>query len=67
MPFYLDIHKHIEGLTTKEIAEKVAKEAGDLAKQMDVAANCRARLVAFSRRGWRVEKDAEKRVKVVQA
>ena len=52
--------------TIQEIAAKLAKEVGDAGKNRDLAANCRARLVSFRRKGWRVVKDEQKRVKVVQ-
>ena len=55
------------GMTMGEIVAELAKKAGDAGKNRDLAANCRARLVAYKRKGWQVLKDAEKRVKVVQA
>jgi hypothetical protein len=54
------------GKTVKEIAEILAKKAGPLAKGKDLPANVRARMVSYTRKGWRVEKDAKKQVKVVQ-
>jgi hypothetical protein len=52
--------------TTQEIAAELAKKGGDAAKDRDLAANVRARMVSYTRKGWRVEKDEQKRVKVVQ-
>ncbi len=52
--------------TIKEIAAELAKKAGEAAKDKDLAANVRARMVSYTRKGWRVEKDEKKRVKVVQ-
>ena len=53
-------------MTVAEIAAELAKKAGDAAKNRDLAANVRARLVSYTRKGWRVEKDEQKRVKVLQ-
>ena len=55
------------GSTTQEIAAELAKKGGDAAKGKDLAANVRARMVSYTRKGWTVEKDDQKRVKVVQA
>ena len=54
------------GHTIKEIAAELAKTAGEAAKGKDLAANCRARMVSFRRKGWQVIKDDQKRVMVVQ-
>jgi hypothetical protein len=54
------------GHTIQEIAAEVAKEAGDAGKNKDIAANCRARMVSYTRKGWQVVKDEKKRIKVVQ-
>lgn len=51
--------------TIQEIADIVAKKAGQAAKGKDLAANVRARMVSFRRQGLRVEKDEQKRVKVI--
>ena len=51
--------------TIQEIAEFVAKKAGQAAKGRDLQANVRARMVSFRRQGLRVEKDEKKRVKVI--
>ena len=56
----------IGGHTVAEIAAELAKKVGDAAKGRDLAANVRARMVGYTRKGWRVEKDDKKRVKVVQ-
>lgn len=55
------------GHTVAEIVAELAKKAGDAAKGKDLAANVRARMVGYTRKGWKVEKDDQKRVKVVQA
>ena len=55
------------GMTTQEIATELAKKAGDAVKGKDLAANVRARMVSYTRKGWQVLKDDQKRVKVVQA
>lgn len=54
------------GKTVKEIAAELAKKAAEAAKGKDLAANVRARMVSYTRKGWQVEKDDQKRVKVVQ-
>lgn len=54
------------GYTIREIAAELAKKAGDLAKGKDIEANVRARMVSFRRKGWPVQKDAQKRVRVVR-
>lgn len=54
------------GHSVAEIAAELAKQAGDAAKDRDLAANVRARMVSYTRKGWRVVKDDQKHVKVVQ-
>lgn len=54
------------GHTVKDIAAELAKKAGEVAKGKDLAANVRARMVGYTRKGWRVQKDDKKCVKVVQ-
>ena len=55
------------GMTVKEIAAELAGKAAEAAKGKDLAANVRARMVSYTRKGWQVVKDDEKRVKLVQA
>ena len=52
--------------TTQEIAAELAKKAGEAGKGKDLAANVRARMVSYTRKGWQVVKDDQKRVQVVQ-
>lgn len=52
--------------TIKEIAGELAKKGGELAKGRDLAANVRARMVSYTRKGWQVTKDDENRVRLVQ-
>ena len=54
------------GKTAKEIAELAIKRAADLAKGKDVEANVRARMVSFSRKGWKIEKNDQKHVRVIK-
>jgi hypothetical protein len=54
------------GHTVKDIAAELLKKAGAIAKGKDLKANVRARMVAYTRKGWQVTKDAQKRVKVLQ-
>ncbi|MBI4376701.1 MAG: hypothetical protein HY549_09660, partial [Elusimicrobia bacterium] len=56
----------VGGKTVKEIAAELAKKAGEAAKGKDLAANVRARLVSYKRKGWQVVKDDAKRMKVLQ-
>ncbi len=53
--------------TVKEIAAELGRKAGEAAKGKDLEANVRARLFTYRKKGYAVEKDAEKRVKIVQA
>ncbi len=55
------------GMTVKEIAAELASKAAEAAKDKDLAANVRARMVSYTRKGWQVVKDGEKRIKLVQA
>ena len=55
------------GKTVKEIAALVTKKAGALAKGRDMEANVRARMVTYTRKGWKVEKGDRKQVKVVKS
>jgi hypothetical protein len=56
----------VGGKTVKEIAELAIKNAPALAKGKDVEANVRARMVSFSRKGWKVEKSDKKQVRVIK-
>ena len=55
------------GHTVAEIAAMLAKKGGEAAKGRDLAANVRARMVAYTRKGYRVLKDDQKHVRVVAA
>ena len=55
------------GHTVAEIAVELGRKAGDAAKGKDLEANVRARMVSYTRKGWEVVKDEQKRVKVVQS
>jgi hypothetical protein len=54
------------GKTVKEIAESAIKQSVDLAKGKDVEANVRARMVSFSRKGWKIEKNDKKHIRVIK-
>jgi len=54
------------GHSVKEIAAEISRQAGDAAKDKDLEANVRARMVIYTRKGWTVAKDDKKRVKVIQ-
>ena len=55
------------GHTVAEIAAELGRKAGEAAKGKDLEANVRARLVSYTRKGWRVVKDEMKRVKVIRS
>jgi len=52
--------------TVKEIAEAIIKEAGEYAKNKDIEANIRARMVTYKRKGYQIIKGENKQVKVVK-
>ncbi|MFA5162120.1 MAG: hypothetical protein WC421_07725 [Elusimicrobiales bacterium] len=54
------------GHTVRDIAMELSNKAGDVAQGKDIEANVRARLVTYTRKGWLVVKDENKRIKVVQ-
>lgn len=54
------------GHTVADIAIELDQKAGEAAKGKNLEANVRARLVSYTRKGWQVVKDEQKRVKVVQ-
>jgi hypothetical protein len=54
------------GKTAKEIAALTIKQAPDLTKGKDVEANVRARMVSFSRKGWKIEKNDKKHIRVIR-
>ena len=55
------------GKTIQEIADVVAKKAGQAAKGKNLQANVRARMVTFRRKGWRVDKDEKKHIRIIQS
>ncbi|MCB4757297.1 MAG: hypothetical protein LHV69_09785 [Elusimicrobia bacterium] len=52
-------------MTIQQIAEALEKKGGPSIKGANLEANVRARMVSARRKGWRVEKDGQKRVKVI--
>lgn len=52
--------------TVKEIAEAIVKKAGEYAKNKDIEANIRARMVTYKRKGYQIIKNDNKQVKVVK-
>ena len=52
--------------TVKEIAAELPKKAGAACKGKDLEANVRARLFTYRRKGLRVEKDDQKRIRVIK-
>ena len=63
----IDLMLFAGGKTIQEMADIVAKKAAQTAKGKDLEANVRARMVTFRRKGWRVEKDEKKHIKVIQS
>lgn len=53
--------------TVKEIAAELAKKAGASAKGKDLEANVRARMVCYKRKGYCIEKDEKKHIKIIQS
>jgi len=51
--------------TVKEIAAEIKKKAAALCVGKDLEANVRAACYSAKRRGWKVERDAQKRIKVI--
>ncbi|HAZ09076.1 MAG TPA: hypothetical protein DCZ01_11290 [Elusimicrobia bacterium] len=54
------------GHTMQGILREVRRRASAASRGKDLAANVRARMVSYTRKGWQVVKDDEKRVKLVQ-
>lgn len=54
------------GHTIQEIAAELKKKAKALTNGKDLEANVRARLFTYRRKGFRVEKDAQKNIRVVK-
>lgn len=52
--------------TVKEIAKIIIQKAGDYAKNKDIEANIRARMVTYKRKGYQVLKDENKHIKVIK-
>ena len=52
--------------TIKQMDGELQRAAGSLCKGKNVQANIRARLFSYRRKGWTVEKDAGKRIRIVQ-
>jgi len=53
------------GKTVREIAGLVSKEAGELAKDKDLEANVRARMVTYRRKNYTIQKDEAKRIRIL--
>ncbi len=54
------------GKTVPEIVEAIEKKNLTQAKDKDLNANVRARMVCYSRKGFRIEKTEDKKVKVIK-
>ena len=55
-----------DGRTVKEIVKLIEKRKLAIMEGKDVSANIRARMVAYSRKGYSIEKSADKKVKVIE-
>src|SRR5258708_16744204 len=51
--------------TIKQMDGELQRKAGDLCKGKNVQANIRARMFSYRRKGWTVERNAQKQIKVV--
>ena len=51
--------------TIKQIDGELQRKANDLCKGKNVQANIRARMVGYRRKGWTVERDGQKRIKLI--
>jgi len=60
----IDPHLFAGGKTVREIAGLIVKEAGELAKDKDMEANVRARMVTFRRKNYTIQKDEAKHVRI---
>ena len=54
------------GKTVAEIVEAIKKKNLPQAKDKDLNANVRARMVCYSRKGYKTEKTEDKKVKVIK-
>ena len=54
------------GRTVEEIVKEIEKKKLPFAKDRDVNSNIRARMVCYSRKGWKIEKTDDKKVKVIK-
>jgi hypothetical protein len=54
------------GKTVEEIVKEIEKKKLPFAKDRDVNSNIRARMVCYSRKGWKIEKTEDKKVKVIK-
>ena len=55
------------GRTVDEIVKEIEEKKLAIAKDRDLNANVRARMVCYSRKGWKIEKADDKKVKVIKA
>ncbi|MBN1687979.1 MAG: hypothetical protein JW893_02670 [Candidatus Omnitrophica bacterium] len=53
------------GKTVREIAGLIIKEAGELAKDKDMEANVRARMVTYRRKNYTIQKDEAKHIRIL--
>lgn len=54
------------GGTVEDIVKDIEKKKLSIAKDRDLAANVRCRMVIYSRKGWKIEKTEDKKVKVIK-
>lgn len=54
------------GKTVEEIVEEIEKKKLSIAKDRDLSANVRARMVNYRRQGYQIEKTEDKKVRIVK-
>ena len=62
----IDPYLFTGGKTVEEIVKEIEKKKLPVAKDKDLNANIRARMVCYSRKGWKIEKTEGKKVKVIK-
>ena len=62
----IDPYLFAGGKTVDEIVTEIEKKKLVIARDKDLNANVRARMVCYSRKGWKIEKTEDKKIKVIK-
>jgi hypothetical protein len=62
----IDPYLFAGGMSVEEIVKEIEKKKLPVANGKDLNANVRARMVCYSRKGWKIEKTEDKKVKVIK-